>query len=414
MSLAAVSPAMANGEEIQCLMASLVKGIYAGAPNQVEARKIAQALAGAAWCAERGRPVASSVSRNDLLESTLTAISRLAGRADKFRIEEAKRWLRDGFGEEGRKFASRLGKLSKVRNSETHSDDMIIDEVNALVKRCSEIQHAGSNAHFSITSEGANAAASNSLDVASVVSGQLACANIFDLYAGDVAEAGVQTSLDSLKDKSSRQAEFGKTPAKEGSAGPSTWADVLSSEDESDVALTSDEQITLASMDADCDYSLQPAEASWGRLAISKLGLSRIVHLRELVAAPASGRAMVSRTNGHSSEEYEEDGMDDLGQMVDTTTEPVKSTADNDDEGSEALELVRKEDPALATFLVSMYEAVGAAPVDRQTMKRHCNEFMRARMAEGDDRAAAKAEALGIMKDFLEVSGDGSSAESYR
>ena len=156
MSRAAVSLAMAGGDDIHVLMASLVKGIYAGAPSQVEARKIAQALAGAAWCAERGRPVASAVSRNDLLESTLTALSRVAGCDDKFRIEGAKRWLRDGFGEEGRKIAGRLGKLSKARNSETHPDDMIIDEVKALVQRRSEIHEAGSAAHSCFTSEGAD------------------------------------------------------------------------------------------------------------------------------------------------------------------------------------------------------------------------------------------------------------------
>ena len=50
-----------------------------------------------------------------------------------------------------------------------------------------------------------------------------------------------------------------------------------------------------------------PAEASWVRLASAELARSRLAHLRNIRAAPASARSMVSRTAGHSSSSEEED-----------------------------------------------------------------------------------------------------------
>ena len=53
----------------------------------------------------------------------------------------------------------------------------------------------------------------------------------------------------------------------------------------------------------------QPVDASWIRLANVELALSRQSLLRELVAAPASVRAMLGRSDGHSSDDDDEDGM---------------------------------------------------------------------------------------------------------
>ena len=68
--------------------------------------------------------------------------------------------------------------------------------------------------------------------------------------------------------------------------------------------------------------SSMPTSEDWARLASTELGRSRVMRLRELIAAPASGRAMVARMDacGSSSEEEEEMAVYDAQSI--TSTEP--------------------------------------------------------------------------------------------
>ena len=67
---------------VQVMMSVFIAGIYSGAPSNVEARKVSQALVGAAWHSERGKlPLSScdAASVDGDLECVL-ATTKLAAR----------------------------------------------------------------------------------------------------------------------------------------------------------------------------------------------------------------------------------------------------------------------------------------------------------------------------------------------
>ncbi len=90
-----------------------------------------------------------------------------------------------------------------------------------------------------------------------------------------------------------------------------------------------------------------------------------------------------------------EQGCDETDEMLETTASDVESV-------DGALEELSKDDPALATFLSAAHAAVAECDGDavslRKGLKRHQISFIQARISAGEDRAAARAEALEIAK----------------
>ena len=78
-------------------------------------------------------------------------------------------------------------------------------------------------------------------------------------------------------------------------------------------------QLNVSSSDASTAAPFEeiaPRSSDWHRLVDTKLAASRLAHLRELAAAPASVRAMVNRGCDHSDSDNEEDaceGCDEVG-----------------------------------------------------------------------------------------------------
>ena len=265
------------------VLGELLAGIFRGAPDVSEARRLANRLVGLAWHTGCGLPYGGQAldvqpgQAVEGLEQVLAHIKQVTGKDGVLKVEDGKAWLRT-LGSRGVAAASRLGKLSRNRNAQSHpSAHQLIVEIDQL--QCTAALVAGSSAgttasdcDASSTYKLANASedgslqspvdkvvmvdtpvdynASNSHDAASDVSGQLGSADLFDLYATEVAEVGVQTVHDGLMDEASRPTEFGKAPAKECNDGLTkvAWADLCSSDDESDVTSTPDENIAQASM----------------------------------------------------------------------------------------------------------------------------------------------------------------------
>ena len=101
-------------------MAALIRGVYAGAPSAVEARRICQALVGSAWSAERGlRSEPALGDAEHELEQVLACIKAAAAIPGVVKVQQAKAWLRS-HGERGHKAASQLSKLSSGRNAQCH------------------------------------------------------------------------------------------------------------------------------------------------------------------------------------------------------------------------------------------------------------------------------------------------------
>ena len=89
--------------DISDLVASLIRGVYVGAPSALEARRISQALVGTAWSAERG--LRSELALGDAeheLEQILACIKAAAAIPGVVKVQQAKEWLRS-HGERGYK-----------------------------------------------------------------------------------------------------------------------------------------------------------------------------------------------------------------------------------------------------------------------------------------------------------------------
>ena len=128
------------------------------------------------------------------------------------------------------------------------------------------------------------------------------------------------------------------------------------------------------------DAILQPRVPSWIRLANAELALSRLTHLRDLIAAPANARAMLSRMCGHSSSEEE----DDIEVMASISSADV---------GDPDLGI------SLSTFINTLVDAA-VGLLSKDELKAGIKAFVAARVDEGEDRAAAHAGAKSIVEGF--------------
>ena len=90
------------------------------------------------WWARHGM-----LSGQGRLAGAFTGLCRLAGRSTKYRVEDAKDWLRTESPQEGRKLASRLSNLSRLRNGQSHVDTMLLDKVSALLKQRAKLATVG-------------------------------------------------------------------------------------------------------------------------------------------------------------------------------------------------------------------------------------------------------------------------------
>ncbi len=109
-----------DGDEgVTKLITAMVLGIYAGAPNAAEARRLIHAFLGAVWNSERPKTRRLETAATEGLEAVLVAVGRIAQLDHKPNIEDAKTWLRKQ-GNKGKRLTGRRSKLSKVRNAMAH------------------------------------------------------------------------------------------------------------------------------------------------------------------------------------------------------------------------------------------------------------------------------------------------------
>lgn len=80
-------------------------------------------------------PQGDSQSVSDHYEQVLAGISSLAGSCKTMKVEAAKEWIRNFDDMEAKSLASRLGKMSKMRNGKVHGDWLLLDAVEAMVSR---------------------------------------------------------------------------------------------------------------------------------------------------------------------------------------------------------------------------------------------------------------------------------------
>jgi hypothetical protein len=168
-----------------------------------------------------------------------------------------------------------------------------------------------------------------------------------------------------------------------------------------------------------CSVILLPIEGSWFRMASAELARSRLRHLRDLNAAPASARAMVGRTDGHSSSEE-----DDEASIVNTVPfshpDNVKVKVDVEAvSGEEQAEPLHKSDvdalepggqedgadevlDAFLEALCDMASTTGKRDVAATHAKRAFSVFVRARVAHGADREVAITEGKLILQGLVE------------
>jgi hypothetical protein len=129
--------------EVSALIGSFVRGIFIGCPDTATGRRLCHQLLRDAWQLERSPQAAKTAGRGDGqfdardaldgLEVVLVNIKGHMGANGAVRIEDARRWLRDK-GEPGRAVASMVGKLSKLRNTQAHPlAHRILEAIQALV-----------------------------------------------------------------------------------------------------------------------------------------------------------------------------------------------------------------------------------------------------------------------------------------
>jgi len=120
--------------ELQDVVAQFTRGIYSGAPDYGEARRLVAHVLGSAWHSER-KLQGTKCSDNDAVDSlalALDGIARRMGRTD-VDVTAAKQWIRD-LG--SLTTASKLGKLSKARNTQAHPLVLkILAEVDELLQK---------------------------------------------------------------------------------------------------------------------------------------------------------------------------------------------------------------------------------------------------------------------------------------
>ena len=133
---------------VEDLVAQFVAGIYNGASSAIEARRVAQAMVGAAWCAERAhRPAKESQECNveDSLQQVLARIKQEAHWPGIIKVEDGKSCLRQ-HGARGIKAASLLGKLSSGMNHQCHK---VTAQLLAEIDLLSAVTRSGSSEHSS-------------------------------------------------------------------------------------------------------------------------------------------------------------------------------------------------------------------------------------------------------------------------
>ena len=378
VGLAEHEAAAAAFEGPQLLLAALIKGVYMGAPSVLEARKVAQALVGTAWHAERanGRPAQAPSGGTDF-EATLTALSRLAERSQKFKAEGAKAWLRS-FGKAGSKLASRLGNQSKLRNGRTHGDDMFIDEVEALVR------NAVAASGLDDVSEAATPSADEALEQVLERKGKDGTEIIAPLELVTEPENErspekmhyVAPGLRDCMDKANLGFDGARSLSFDIFDGSS---DGLGDEDE-----IHGEDLSCAAQSETADAATtisEPTRATWQRLVEVSLASNQVATMKDLRASPASVSAMLSRASRRND-----------------SCSSSRSSSSGDEDG---------EDLALLSFVDALTEIYTNDGLNKngklERIKRQKAVFAWARMASGDSKASASAEGKEIILGFAKA-----------
>ena len=148
-----------------------------------------------------------------------------------------------------------------------------------------------------------------------------------------------------------------------------------------------------------------PITIQWQRLAGAKLASSRVLDLRGLAAAPASVRAMVSRTRGDGSSSCCSSSNDE--EMLDNALGVEDRELTVGDESSDSAEDEELDDPIVENFVDALFDTFSKAPLDvaslRAATKNHLAVFVRACVERGDDRASARKAGMHILRGFVEV-----------
>ena len=302
----------------------------------------------------------------DELDSVLASLKSAAKLTGNVTIEDAKRWLRS-HGPRGIAAASQLGKLSKRRNGDCHPlARQLIAEVSLIARTAGSEDEAGDCGDILSTS----ASGVEHFDIASSV--------------GEPSPPDVEGES---------EANLVKVPPSFAASGPPKEA-VRS--------------LDLQAHDEMADSFLQTisVQEKWQHFAGAGLALGRLSYLRELIAAPASGRAMVTRARGRSNScsscgsKYSEKAGENNVVLLKNGRGQSASAAESQVAEAESSEEGEQMDPVLETYVDAIIMAVCDTPVAdaKAVLKHHCAVFIRARVARGDSRSEAKDEAFSLLR----------------
>jgi hypothetical protein len=150
------------------------------------------------------------------------------------------------------------------------------------------------------------------------------------------------------------------------------------------------------------------ARNQWQRLAGALLSSSRLSHLRGLAAAPASGRAMISRVlrrSESSSSLMSADGIaSDTFPLSARPLEPGGWDVGGSEVGDNSCD--DDEDPALTVFINALTEIFTdgcSFLTKKERAKGQLAAFARARRARGCSKAEASSEGMQLFREFMET-----------
>ena len=137
-----MAPSKVSEDRAGAVLGELLAGIFRGAPDVSEARRLANRLVGLAWHSSCGLSYGGQALDSqpghavEGLEQVLAHIKQVAGKDGVLKVEDGKAWLRT-YGSRGVAAASRLGKLSRNRNAQSHP------RAYQLIAEIDQLQHAG-------------------------------------------------------------------------------------------------------------------------------------------------------------------------------------------------------------------------------------------------------------------------------
>ena len=124
--MASESPAQSSGR-LACMLGEIYdSGIPVG-----EQRRLGRFLVGTAWQGRARSPRQLGADAILHLEEALAVVGHVGQFQSKPSITAAKAWLRT-MGKPGEDIASRIGRLSRIRNTASHPDTALIEDIRRL------------------------------------------------------------------------------------------------------------------------------------------------------------------------------------------------------------------------------------------------------------------------------------------